>query len=942
MAARRRKRRRRNRSSFLPLVFRVVAILLIVGVIYYVTRSPEKQQQIAENVATKISDKTARVADAAKAVLSDSRDIADSATATTAQLISNQASAVAGNGAMGSTAINAQNNTPASAGNSAIVANGANGGVAPPSGSGFFNFDRSQPTPGLGQSTNLLQPTGSVAANVRSPDLESPSANQIFDSMRAAYLNAKSYSDDGKIRLDYRKQGLPKGEMMNFATAWNRWQGQFRGELFESKVVGDGKLLTCYIFDVDTKNFGRQQLVIPYQGSSAGALNNGATAPLGRLLADDIARSFVGGSQDFPIENPRLGSREILLPPAMSLLSNEVDSSWLDPAAPKERLGDEKVGRYDCYCLQSGERLKAKLYIDKSTSLIRQIDYPAELLDRRLLDSPDVEDVRLYATFEGGQIDSELSAELFEVKTQPGATTVLQFIELAQTLPSDYLGKTIDQIELIDRNGSPFGVENLRGKITTVAWIGDEIWVPLVDQISQLKRGGFSNFDFGVAYPSSMVSPASTDVPRPVESLRIKERLGVSLLFDSGSASDRLQLNEFPALLVFDQNAKVQFVRSMKDEFWSDELKVVLERLAGGEDVAPEMLDQYLKHLDQYDVSLRQVSADHLLPSNPAANTAGSPAPRNKPVRDATIKLTPNKKWSQDLFASPGNILVLPEGLFGTAKFAIFDGFQTLNFLDDRGQVIDREKLDMPMDQGVSLIRLGQGTHPLLAVFERRGSQVHFFDRSLQRVSSFPKLSEEHEGILDCLPVESGEFLLAFGDQHGVYQFDPLTGRAELFAEAVASHAVQLASRAIGLVAGEVVDLKTGTVLVGNASGDTVTLGLAGQRLVSTVRRSADQWEAVSYAADFKPRWSVPLTSQLFDNQVESIAGVVTQAGDRYWAFVDSGDAVCLISDRGTWLGDFKAESSIQGVALSVNGNEVDLVVSTSDKVVCWALNYQP
>lgn len=942
MAARRRRRRRRNRSSFLPLVFRVVAILLIGGVIYYVTRSPEKQQQIAENVVAKIGDKTAQVADAAKSALSDSKDVVNSSTATTAQLISNQADAVAGTNRFGSS----------------VSSQGQND--AGKSGSGFFNFNKNQTSPRSSQSTNLLQPTNAVAANIRQSQLQGPTANQIFDSMIGVYANAKSYSDDGKIRLDYRKQGLPKREVMNFSTAWDRWQNSYRGELFETKVVANGKLLTCYIFDVDTKNFGRQQLVIPYSGSPAGrsgdgrvgvgsnnsnGINNGngnSEAPLGRLLEDDIARSFVSGSQDFPVENTRQGSNENLLPPAMALFSSDINPPWFEPTATKVRLDDEKIGSYDCYCIESGGSLKAKLYVDKSTSLIRQIEYPAELLDRRLLNSPDVEDVRLYATFANSEIDREISPHLFEVKTQPGATTVRRFVELAQTLPSDYLGKTIDQIELLDRNGRSFGVENLRGKITTMAWVGDEIWVPLVDQMIQMKRAGFTNFDFAVAYPSSMLSPASTDVPRPVEQLQVKERAGVTLLLDSGAASEQLQLNELPMLLVFDQNAKVQFVRSMKDDSWADELKVVLERLGGGEDVAPEMLNQYLEHLRDYDASLRQVSADSLLRSNATPPAAKVSVPNRKQVRDTKIQLTPNKKWSQDLFASPGNILVLPRGMFGESQFAIFDGFQTLNFLDDRGQVLQREKLDMPLDQGVSLIRLAQGADPMLAVFERRGSQVHFFDRSLQRVSSFPKLSEQHDGILDCLPIASGKFLLAFNDQHGVYQFDPSTGEAELYSDAIASHAVNLPSGAVGLVEGEVVDLKTGTVLVGNSIGSTAALGMAGQRLVSTVRKSADRWEAVSYSSDFKSRWTVPLTSQLFDNQVESISGIVTDSGDRYWAFVDSGDAVCLISDRGTWLGDFKAESSIHGVALAVDGDDVDLVVSTSDKVVCWALNYRP
>lgn len=903
MARRRRRRSRRRRSSFLPLVFRVAAILLIGGVIYYFTRPPETQQQIADTVAAKIGEKADDFAGAAQSKLANSEDVVRSPVATTARLISNQA--------ITTDATDPQKN---------------NGG-------GFFNF---------GKTTTAASPieTSGVNAASRRP-VEGPTANQIFDAMMGIYANAKTYLDDGKIHLDYRKLGLPKREVMKFSTAWDRSQGGFRGELFESKIVGDGNLLTCYIFDVDTKNFGRQQLVIPYSSpTDFGATSN--QPPLNQMLADDIARSFIGGSQDFPVANPSRGSRTILLPPAMTLLSNDLTSPWFQATAGKRRLEDKKIGSFDCYCIQSGGTSKAQIYIDKSSSLIRRIDFPVTMLDSRLLNSPDVTEVSLYATFPNATVNRSVAPEQFEVKAQPNSTTVRQFVELAHTLPSDYLGKTINQLELLDRNGNPFGVEKLQGKITTIAWIGNELWVPLVDQISQLRRSGLANFAFGIAYPPTLLSPLSTEVPRPVAKLQSKERLGIPLLLDSGAASNQLQLNEFPVLLVFDQNAKVQFVRSMKDTQWPDELRVVLQRLASGEDVAPEMLDDYLQHLSDYDESLKQVSAEALLASNVSPKNSQPTVPIRSHVRDTTVKLTPNKKWSQDSFARPGNILSLPRGTFGPAEYAIFDGFQTLNFIDERGDVLRRLKLDIPMDQGVSLIRIGGAEEPVLAVFERSGSQVHFFDSSLQLVSSFPKLSERHQGILDCLPLKDGSFLLSFSDQHGVYQFDPLTGNASSFAQSIASNTVASPTGASGLADGEIVDVKTGAVLVGNGNGENVALAVAGEALVSTVRTGPNQWEAIGWSPEFQSRWSIDLTSQLFDNAVESISGVLTASGDRFWAFVDAGDSVCLISDRGTWLGDFKAESPIHGVSLSAVGDDVDLVVSTADKVVCWALNYQP
>lgn len=936
MARRRRRRRttRRRRSSFWPLVFRVVAIVLIGCVIYYLTRDSATRHDIANNVATKIGDKTAQVGDATKATLTHSKDVVVSAVATGAQSVANSAQIATTKVSDVATAV--KNGTTSSLARASARADSV---------VDLLNPRRKQANAGPFAATQ----NSAIAANVstggesfvqprtgnRPRQQQGPSANQIFNSMMTAYANIETYSDSGKIHLDYRQQGLAKREVMNFSTAWDSRRGACRAELFESKVICDGSLLTCYIYDVDTKNFGRQQLVIPVEGNRK--------APIGRLVSDDIARSFVTGSQDFPVRNPERGAGDLLLPPALVLLSGDVEASWLNRASTKVRLEDEKVGSADCYCISTGVQSEAKLYIDKATSVIRKIEYPKQLLSSALLSRPDVKEIRLYATFEDAEIDRSLAGKDFNVKVQPGATTVRQFVELAQTLPSDYLGKTIRDIELIDRNGKPFSAENFRGQITTVAWIGHSLWIPLVDQLNELKRAGYQDFQFSVAYPSSMLSPASNEVPRPVDELRSKERLGIPLLLDAGSAAEKLQLNEFPVLLVFDQDGKVQFVRSMKDQRWSGELKTVLGRLGKGEDIAQEMLNGYLTHLDEYDAALRRVSASDLLAGDSVA--AAKPAVRRTPIRDTKIKLSPNKKWSQTAFDGPGNILVLPTGMYGDARFAIFDGFQTLNLIDDRGEVLRREKLEIPQDQGVSLIRISGGNSGVLAVFEKSGRQVHFFDRNMDRITSFPKASEQHNGILDCSPIgREDKFLLSFDDQHGIYEFDPRTGKAEVFAKTIAQKTTIFDGRSVGLVNGEVVDLGRGDVLVGNGSGDLTAMASIGERndhLVATVRSAANQWDAISYSADFESRWSVPLTSQLFNNEVESISGVTTKSGDTYWAFVDKENSVCLISDRGTWLGDFEAESAIHGVALAAQGDDVELIVSTGDKVVCWALNYR-
>ena len=61
--------------------------------------------------------------------------------------------------------------------------------------------------------------------------------------------------------------------------------------------IGDGQLLSCYIFDIDTANLDNQHLVMPYDH----------LLPLNQLFRDSIARHFLGWI--FGIAARRNGSR---------------------------------------------------------------------------------------------------------------------------------------------------------------------------------------------------------------------------------------------------------------------------------------------------------------------------------------------------------------------------------------------------------------------------------------------------------------------------------------------------------------------------------------------------------------------------------------------------------------------------------------------------------
>ena len=781
------------------------------------------------------------------------------------------------------------------------------------------------------------------------------SAAQIFSGMQTAYGQLQNYSDNGKITFSYRNRGTLTQEESDFSTTWNAAAGKYAGKIFKSELVCDGKNLSCFIYDIDTENFGGQQLVIPVERGQTGP-------PIARLLNDPFAKDFLAGAEDFTLNPPSKGFDQYVLPPALALLSGQISSPWVAKGVTTTRLADEKVDGADCFQIQSvpantsttlgGAAINktsnaATLWIDKKSGLVRKIQYPSSLFVSEILETPTITDLQLFATFAGQSSGPIVDQSQFIVKPARNAKPVSRFISLPASLPADSIGEVARQIQFIDRNGEKFTSDDLRNKITTLAWIGAEIDLALVDQLAAFKKSYPEEFAFNVAYLPDMAQDDGSGVPRPIDTLRAKERLGVPFLFDSGRALTDMQVKALPTLLVLDRAGKVQFSQNMSDEDWQQNLKAALSQVAANKDLAGDMIADYQKHRSVYERDLERFDASALLGVAPAATVKVADRVLKR-QRDQKVELTPNLKWQQDDFAKPGNVMVLPRGQFRSASLAIFDGFQTLKFLNSAGEVLGKKTLEIPQDQAVSVLRFNPAGRGTYAAFARMGKQVHFFDQSFELIRSFPALEQTHSGIHDCHadPQNAGQFLVSFSDNHGVYQFDALTGKPNQIAESVISDMAAISSGGSPVLAvgnNQLVDMKSWKPITSDPKQQYHRLLSAGggtTRFCATVRSGPNIWSAVGLSDQLKRLWSVDLQSQLQQNEVEPLAVARTASGDTFWAVVDDGDTVCLISDSGAWLGDFKANSEVHGLAIETSGDQVDLIVATEQDVTNWALNY--
>ena len=939
--ARRRRSRRRNKN-YLPNIIRLVAIIAI-GLIVYRFVGPRSPVTPEMPVASD-QNATDLIANTGTTVVPDTEVLSASTTTTEPKKPSSWSFARLFG--FGNSAEPATTPQPEASTDVKVQTVATHAPLTVKHSDGQFASATGVRTPfsQVSNPTVVNRETKKAALNGKQAPNDGRTAAEIFSATQAAYQKLSTYSDQGKIALNYRLKGELIAEQQPFSTTWDARNNLYAGKLFSSEVLCDGKLLSCFMYHIDTENFGNQQLVIPVQPPRS-------SPPIGRLINDQFARNFIAGTENLPLTVPQSADRMFALPPVLAMLSDQVSSPWLTNGMQLKRKPDQKLENVSCYVLESTPGQSgadtATFWIDQSTLLVKRVKFPRTLVVSKILASPNVTDLELVATFPNQRINTPLPQQQFTVKRIKNAQAVNQFVRLPDSLVSDSVGKSASVARFINRDGDRVSASDFKAEVNTIVWLGDERNLGLVDQLAEFKKTYPRSFGFHAVFSGGLADLA-TGIPKPIPALRQKERLGIPLLFDDGAALGNLQLKSMPAMLVLGPNGRVQFSQKMSDPNWPESLQSVLQRLGRGEDIAKEMLNEYRAHYQEYGDELERHSANSFF----ASSVKPVVAKIDRGQRDTSIKLMPNKKWEQRDFALPGNIIVLSQQAghpFGGARYAAFDGRQTVKFIDSRGDTTGKIVLEIPDNPAFSVLRHNPAGAGSFVGFERMGAQVHVFDSQMQLLRSFPSLEQEHTGILDCQPVPraDGKFFISFNDNNGVYLFDANTGVPEKLSDQFASSLATssgVGSKLIGIVDGQLFDLDARRAINGLAGKQVHHLLQSGTNTGdygATVRSADNAWAAIGLSKQLKQIWSVDLRSQLLENPVEPIAVGQNSAGETFWAVVDDENTVCLISGRGTWLGDWKSTSPIRGLAISTSGLEVDLIVSTKDSVVAWALNYQ-
>ena len=785
------------------------------------------------------------------------------------------------------------------------------------------------------------------------------SAEQILTALRSVYANARTYQDEGTLLLSYRKDGLRVQEPQRFSTTWAKdpatGNQRLASEIFGAQLTADGQRLDCYIFDIETGNLDGQRMVVPYQ---AGQL------PLPATFADPIGRVFLGGFSELPLNETDATLRDRLVPAPIGLLTGQLKCEWLHSPAGIERLPDQTLDGQVCYAIRSlASNMGCDLWINQSTGLLVQMSLPLRLLDPKVMAADAISELQLLAQFKNAALDAPINDQPFTLQPIKDSKPVGAFVALPAALAVESIGQSADGLRLIQPDGKPVDHLHFDGRPTTLLWLGGDNSYPAVNLLTELtKQFPADQCNFGIVYSDAELSATAAQPYRVrPEFTAATASTNVPLFYDPQlNASMTLAVREIPAVVLLDGNSKIQFATSTNLPTWSTDLSAAIRRVAGGDDIATEMLTEYQALMTRYNSQLVKYDArSHLPPAlrgKSAAQTDATSSTTALPKRTSAARLRPRRVWRSDDFKQAGNIAVVAGS---NPEIIVLDGTRTVVRLSGDGSILSRKQLDLPDGVGVTKLRIGAGGQQRVA-FASFGKGVFVFDQDWEPVAeAFAAAGVDAAQVIDVNAADlqqDGTQLVIATKNRGVIatQIDGVSARPTKIMQGMASSIVAVPTGVAAIVNGRLhlggrpadtdspkpSDTMRLDRIAYRPAGNARTTGL----LLVTALSQAQRWQLLAHASDGSAvKWRAPIGSQFFESFIDPIAIAAPRASsipnptEIACAVACNERAIHLFDSDGRWLADVPLGGSPRGVALHNADSETRLLVSLDEAVECWA-----
>lgn len=772
--------------------------------------------------------------------------------------------------------------------------------------------------------------TSDATSSISSKPARELAADEILKRLLDNYRNARSYADNGVVRLQYLQKGRLVAQEWKSSVQFER-PSKLALDAFQAVIRCDGVEFRARIEDPLTDNVDNQVLVHP--APKVLALQDLATdALLYDILASHLRR------QPIQIE--------------LLLESRGLAAAFGNGIACR-RLEDGNQEGQDCFRVEVPSPGGAFVFwVDQERFLLRRLDYPAAALVPELASDPAVSELKLSAELHGAEFDPTIEPETFTLEIPASAKRMRSFVVPLRPLPTNLFGQQPADFVFGTPEGGKVTRDDLAGKVTLLVWYRNhEACKATLAEVAKVLRQFADdqrvaiyavNTD-SVKISSDELTDVLKDWGADLPLLRDREAFGRSV-FD---------IEAQPTIVVLDAQGRLQIFQTGGNPELAAQLSSIIGRLVRGEDIAAEVVRRAQSERAEYD---RMVAS-------------GGPQPQ--PVVELPevvikahcepAKLKLRKLWGFSALTSPGNVYVLTEAI--GSRIVVCDGGRAVAELNGQGKLLARQELDLPPGAAVTYLRsardsLGKqwivGCAPL-------STQLFVFDDKWKTRLTYPD-GPSPAPVCDVQLADlQGDDGLALyigfvgeAGLHAVSMERKLLWKNKTFANVVSiavAPPIDDLNKPKLLLTGE-----DGTILGVNRYGNEEPRKPVGKRPI--VRIAAARFTgaaqaaflgiagdergnsfAVGINAGLEEQWSYPLPPGVHQTPIEAVtSGDILPDSAGAWILAAPDGSIHVVSDDGDFTDLWYYGSAVTGVAVTRIEGQAAIIVATPREVAAWSV----
>jgi hypothetical protein len=430
-----------------------------------------------------------------------------------------------------------------------------------------------------------------MAANGCDRPPESPSelppiaeSDAILRRMIDTYRQARTYADQGIVRLRYRSEGQWIEDQASLMVRLER-PNRLIVRVYQLTIVCDGERWQTQITDPQTSDLDGQVLIRAAPDEMT----------LEEIYQDPLVKDVIAGGLAGPPVTLEL------------LLDQQPLGHLLAPDVRRELLADKPIASRVC------RRVRVTLpegcvvfWVDRETHLLRRLEYPTDRLAQQLDPEGRMEDFSLVADFRESSVDVDLDRESFTVQPGADAKIVNRFVLPPRPLPSDLLGRLPGDFHFVDLDSNRWTREALLGQTAVLAWFNVHPASELcMRQLAEVRRGTAT--DEPVTFLAVCTEPTTVG-NRELARLAEDWNLAMPVVRDlEAFGRDIFQIPGAPTVIVLDPRGVVQAVAVGANPSLGESLPDVLRQVLSGQDLAGPLVAHFQQQQDAYHQALLEV-----------------------------------------------------------------------------------------------------------------------------------------------------------------------------------------------------------------------------------------------------------------------------------------------------------------------------------------------